>query len=229
MVNSLGATNKSETASPAEPVRFIVYSDYLCPWCYNAAVRLDQIQREFAGVVELEWRSYLLRPEPRRADPSGVSLEKFRHYTQSWLRPAAESDSGEFQVWQTDAGPPSHSIPAHRVAKAAARLGADAFERMHWRLLRAYFGENRDISQRETLRSLWQELELPAEAFAAAEEPEVLERIMAEHNEATEFGANGVPAVRLDGNPACVVGAQPVELYRRWVERTLARRRQAGD
>ena len=27
------------------PVRLDVFSDYLCPWCYNAAVRLREIQR----------------------------------------------------------------------------------------------------------------------------------------------------------------------------------------
>ena len=211
-----------------EPLRFVVYSDYLCPWCYNAAVRLHSIESEYAGRVEIEWRSYLLRPEPRRDDPTGAALEKFRRYTQSWMRPAAESDSGEFRVWQTDEGPPTHSIPAHRVAKAAARLGPEAFERIHWRLLRAYFSENRDISQPATLHSIWQELELPAEAFEVAEDPSVLEQVIAEHNEAIEFGASGVPAVRLEGNPTCVVGAQPIELYRRWVDRTIARREEAG-
>jgi len=216
-----------EAPLSADPVRFIVYSDYLCPWCYVAAVRLHAIEVEFEGAVELEWRSFLLRPKPRPDDPTGEALEKFRRYTQSWKRPAAEPDSAEFQVWQTDEGPPSHSIPAHLVAKAAARVGAEAFERIHWRLLKAYFQENRDISHEDTLRSIWHELELPAEAFARAHDPAVQEQVLADHNEAIEYSANGVPAVRLEGNPACVVGAQPIEIYRRWVKRTLARRAEA--
>ena len=44
-----------------------------------------------------------------------------------------------------------------------------------------------------------------------------------EHAEAVELGATGVPAVRLAGNSAVIVGAQPTELYRRWIERSLAR------
>ena len=98
---------------------------------------------------------------------------------------------------------------------------------MHWRLLRAYFSENRDISRAATLRSIWRELELPEAAFEVADDPGVLEQVIAEHNEAIEFGANGVPAVRLEDNPTCVVGAQPIELYRRWVTRTAARRSEA--
>ena len=34
----------------------------------------------------------------------------------------------------------------------------------------------------------------------------------------------GVPAVQLEGNPAIIVGAHPLELYRRWMSRILAAR-----
>ena len=205
-------------------VRFVVYSDYLCPWCFNASVRLRALEDEYAGAIALDWRSYLLRPEPRPATDRAAALEKFRRYTESWRRPASEPDSGQFTVWSSDAGPPSHSVPAHRVAKAARALGADAFRRMHDRLMRAYFTENRDISDRGVLRALWQELGLPESALAVADEDETLERVLREHREALEAGATGVPAVRLADNPAIIVGAHPLELYRRWVERTLARR-----
>ena len=91
------------------------------------------------------WRSFLLRPEPDEKR----DLETFRGYTRAWMRPAAEDESGEFNVWAGDSGPPSHSVPPHLVAKAAARIGPDAFERVHIRLLRAYFTHNRDITDRE--------------------------------------------------------------------------------
>ncbi|MCZ6784575.1 MAG: DsbA family protein [Proteobacteria bacterium] len=199
-------------------VRFIVFSDYLCPWCYNGSVRLQRLADAKPGRVELEWRSYLLRPHPgARRD-----LEKFRVYTRSWLRPAAEADGGTFQVWTGDRGPPSHSVPPHLVAKAAARLGPDAFRRAHEGLLRAYFAENRDISDDDTLRALWAEWELPAEAYETRREPALLEQVMDEYNQAFELGVTGVPAVLLEGNPALIVGAQPFALYERWAERALA-------
>lgn len=217
------------------PLRFIVYSDYLCPWCYNASVRLRGIEAEYAGAIELDWRSYLLRPERRKHANPEAALEKFRLYTESWLRPAAESDSGRFQVWSSGEGPPSHSVPAHVVSKAAKRLGPEAFSSMHDRLMEAYFGENRDISRMEVLRALWDELELPGEVFDGIdgmdgidgtdgrEGSELLDAVLADHREALDCGATGVPAVRLEGNPAVIVGAHPVELYRRWVDRSLDR------
>ena len=93
-------------------------------------MRLRRIEEEFDGRVDVEWRSFLLRPRP---DP-GRTAEKFVAYTRSWLRPAAEPDSGTFRVWQGEAGPPSHSLPPHLIAKAAARIDAEAFRLIHERL-----------------------------------------------------------------------------------------------
>jgi predicted DsbA family dithiol-disulfide isomerase len=200
-------------------LRFVVYSDYLCPWCYNVDVRLQELAERYRGDVVYEYRSYLLRPHYQESR----NLEKFRRYTESWLRPAADDDAGTFRVWQSDEGPPTHSIPAHLAAKAAAAVSPEAFEQMHERLLRAYFAENRDISREWVLEALWNELGLPAEGFARAKGDEFLPRVLSEHNEALEFGATGVPAVRLEGNPAIIVGAHPKALYERWIEKGLER------
>ncbi|MDH3212565.1 MAG: DsbA family protein [Myxococcales bacterium] len=207
-----------------DPLRFVVHSDYLCPWCYNAAVRIVRLERDYPGAVQFEWRSFLLRPRPS----PGRDLERFRAYTRSWSRPGAEPDSGSFRVWQGDAGPPSHSIPPHLAAKAAASLGEEPFRRMHERLLRAYFAESRDVTDRETLRSLWRELGLPEEEFGRIDDPALLRETLAQHREALEAGVTGVPAVRLVGNDAVIVGAHPLELYRRWIERTRAHRDAGG-
>lgn len=201
------------------PVHVIVWSDYLCPWCYVAEHRLERVLAQYGDDVQLEWRTYLLRPQP---DPSRT-LEQFRRYTQSWLRPAAECDAPRFEPWHSDAGPPSHSVPPHLVSKAAAMLGRDAFRRMHCRLLEAYFTESRDITDADTLLTLWTEAGLPPEDFARTGDAAVLQQVVDEHNAAVNLGLNGVPAVMLRGGDVPVMGALPSETYRRWVERALAR------
>ena len=198
-----------------DPVRLVVWSDYLCPWCYNAAHRLALLERELGEALELEWRAFLLRPQPGRSR----DLVEFVRYTQSWLRPAAEGDAPRFRVWETGEGPPSHSVPPQLAAKAAARLGADAFRALHAGLLRAYFEENRDISSAHTLRALWREVGLEEAAFAAAADPALLEETVGEHREALERGMTGVPAVAVQGHDGFVMGAQPLPVYRRWVQR----------
>jgi predicted DsbA family dithiol-disulfide isomerase len=193
----------------------LIYSDYLCPWCYNATVRLRRIREEFAPAVRLEWRSFLLRPRPA----AGRDLERFRSYTESWRRPASEPDAGSFQTWRSTAGPPTHSVPPHLVAKAAALFGEESFERVHEGLLHAYFAESRDVTDPATLRVLWQEAGLAPQQFARVDDPEILREVLSQHDEAIELGVTGVPTVVLEGNGALVMGAQPLEVYRRWIRR----------
>jgi predicted DsbA family dithiol-disulfide isomerase len=194
-----------------------VWSDYLCPWCNVAATRLGLLERELGGALELRWKSYLLRPLPE----PGRDLEKFRRYTQSWLRALAEEPDAGFVTWSSDEGPPTHSVPAQLVAKAAAELGTEAFAKIHGALLDAYFVKSRDISQPATLAALWREADLPYDALARASDPELLRRVLAEHDEATDLGVTGVPAVRMAGSDVAITGAQPTESYRRWIRKQL--------
>ena len=207
-------------SEPTQQVRLVAYSDYLCPWCYNASVRLQRLEEQ-EPEVEVEWRSYLLRPRPgRRRD-----LDRFRAYTESWRRPGAEEDAGAFRIWASEEGPPSHSVPAQVAAKAAGELGRAAFRRFHDGLLRAYFHDSRDISRAEVLEALWDEANLPSDAFSRREDPALLRRVRAEHEEALRCGATGVPSVRLAEGDAVITGALPLATYLRWVERVRESRR----
>ena len=192
------------------PVRAVVYSDYLCPWCYNLYTKLETVREQLDFPVELEWRSFLLRPVAR----PGRDLEKFRSYTESWRRVALDAPRAQFRVWESREGPPSHSLPAHLAAKAAAELGNEPGAAMRERLFRAYFGENRDISAAPVLRELWRAADLPAAAFDERER--FAESVSADHREALACGATGVPAVRLADGEHVVMGAQPEATYARW-------------
>jgi predicted DsbA family dithiol-disulfide isomerase len=204
------------------PLDVVVYSDFLCPWCWNAATRLAAVETQLGDRLVLTWRSYLLRPHPRERTPE--ALAKFRAYTQGWRRVAEDEPRAPFQPWRGDAGPPTHSLPPHRLAKAAASLGAEAGSRMRERLFRAYFVESRDISDDATLRALWGDVGLAAGDFAAADDPELTRQILAEHDEAQALGATGVPAVRLADQEFVLVGAQPEAAYLRWFRRALETR-----
>lgn len=174
------------------------------------------LKEEFGDRLELEWRSFLLRPRP---EPR--TLEQFRKYTQSWLKVASDKPSGDFQPWSTGEGPPSHSIPPHLVAKAAAELGDDAFHVIHDALLAAYFKDNRDITAEATLRAIWNEVGLPADEFERSQKPEFHQQVIDEHNEAIASGATGAPAFRMSHHDVAIVGAHPVETLARWINRVL--------
>jgi predicted DsbA family dithiol-disulfide isomerase len=171
--------------------------------------------------VEFEWRSFLLRPQPR----PGRSLEKFKQYTRSWLRPGAEPDSGSFREWETEHGPPSHSIPPHLLVKAAKRVSGDAARDVSQRLFQAYFADNLDITDPETMREIWRAGGLDSDRLEAVDDPGLLQEVLDEHKDALERGLTGVPAIMLVGNDVPITGAHPRDLYRRWIDRSLERAR----
>lgn len=124
-----------------------------------------------------------------------------------------------FRVWATEEGPPTHSIPPHIAAKIAEKLGPGPFGKMHERLLKAYFSENRDITDWGVLHELWEKLDLPLDALSGKDDKTLINKIISEHNEALQYGVTGVPAVRLDGESAILVGAQDTDVYRRFIQR----------
>jgi predicted DsbA family dithiol-disulfide isomerase len=167
--------------------------------------------------VKVAWKSFLLRAEPHT-----TSMEEFKKYTESWKRPGSMEEETVFRIWSTDQSPPSHSIPPHQVAKAALRLGSDIFKKIHERIMKAYFTENRNITDRGVLKELWEELDLPLEALEKADEPEILNEILTEHNTAISEGVTGVPAVIIKGSlPSPIIGAQEESVYQRAIEQAL--------
>lgn len=203
--------------SKPSPVIFTVWSDVLCPWCYNVAVCLDRVGAEVGDALEVRWKSFLLRPYP---EPK--PLEKFRQYTQSWLRPAAAADAGEFRVWTGDEAPPSHSVPPAVAVKASARQGA--FHRYHMALMHAYFAENRNVTSSETILAVAGECGLDVGAFARdLTDPSIAEEVVADHNEAIAADIHSVPSVVLEGGFQ-IPGAQEAAVYRRVIDKLIAKR-----
>jgi predicted DsbA family dithiol-disulfide isomerase len=141
------------------------------------------------------------------------------------MRPNEEDDAGTFRVWETEHGPPSHSIPPHLLVKAAARTGGRArAAAMSQRLFEAYFSENLDITDPETMETLWRECGLDPADLAHAGDEDLLQQVLEEHREAVKFGVSGVPAIMLEGTDVAITGAHPRALYRRWIDRTITAR-----
>ena len=177
---------------------------------------LEKVQEEVGDVLHVVWKSYLLRPYP---EPK--PMDKFRRYTESWLRPAGQPDAGEFRVWATDEAPPSHSIPPNVAVKASAKQGA--FDRYHRALMHAYFARNLDVTSRENILLVAREVGLDLPVFERdLDDPATVDEVVADHNEAVELGISGVPCVVLDGG-FMLPGSQERAVYRNIVQRLLAK------
>lgn len=113
--------------------------------------------------------------------------------------------------------PPPEIVPNSRKALQVTELARDLglHEQVHSRLMHAYWSEEADIGDEETLLRLAEEAGLDrAEAKAALDDGPYLDRIEASTREANMHGINAIPAFVLDGR-LLVMGAQPHELFER--------------
>lgn len=126
-----------------------------------------------------------------------------------------------FRMWSREDFPTT-SLPAQEAAKAAARLGEDAFETAHLALLRAFFEEGVNIGNREEIVEVIRRAGLPLTRFLAEyEAPGLREAVLAEYFDAVHtHGISAIPTVII-GPEAPIVGAVPLGEYERVVGKHL--------
>lgn len=199
-------------------VNIVVYSDYLCPWCYIAAVRLQRIVEEYGERVSVTWRSF-----PLLLGEIHESRSRARA-AQSWRRAGEEETSICYNPWPESSPVPTSSIPAQEAAKCAALQGEQAFKRLHLLLLRAFFEQNRDISNRDVLLSLAEEAGLDRERFIPDfDSGSQREQVLADYRRGRDDPRfSGVPTAIFNDQFA-LEGAVPIEMYRRAIDILLQR------
>lgn len=208
--------------------RVVVWSDYVCPFCYLETPVLDAVREQFGDRVEVEWRAFELRPEPvPTLDPDSGYLDDIWSRA---VRPMAEEREVPLER------PPVQ--PRSRKALEAAEFARreDRFEAMHRALFRAFFREGRDLGDVDVLAEIGEEVGLdPDELRRALAEDRYAEKVLEDQVEARERGVDGVPALfvvpageELD-EAEVVAGAQPVERVREAVLRALGEDPAATD
>jgi predicted DsbA family dithiol-disulfide isomerase len=186
-------------------------------------VRLAKLESDYDGKIELEWRTFLLQPEPRPKP-----IDRFIEYTRRWVGLGGPGDTAPecgFRPWEaTDDPPPTHSVPPAIAGKVARAYGRAAFERFHLAAMRAYFAEHRTISDPDVLADIAGEVRLPRDEFRERLRTDggaLGAAVLAEHHLGREQDVHAVPSVVVNGYP--IPGAQDLDVYRRMIDRLLAR------
>ena len=184
-------------------------------------MRLDEVQQHFGDRVHLDWKSFLLRVEPKTND-----RDEFIAYTKSWLNPAEQEPRTNFTLWASDEDQPASSVPAQVAHKAVTSLDPEQAMPYHHALLTAYFTDNRNIGDPETLLDIGVEIGIDRDRFESLlveRQDDFAHQVSVEHNAALQLQVHAVPTVVLDGGFA-IPGAQPAETYIRLVERIEEKR-----
>jgi predicted DsbA family dithiol-disulfide isomerase len=198
-------------------VRILVWSDYVCPFCYLERPILEKIQAELGGNVEIDWRSFELRPEPEPTlDPNAEYLH--RVWNQS-VYPMAEARGLTLKL------PPvqPRSRKAHQAAEFAREAGL--LDAMNRALFTAFFEDGRDLSDLEILLDIGRSVGLDEDGLRnALEDGRHEERVLGDEQLARQIGISGVPAliVTAGARAYLVSGAQPYETVMSVIDRALS-------
>jgi predicted DsbA family dithiol-disulfide isomerase len=200
-------------------VRILVWSDYVCPFCYLERPVLERVQGELGHGVEIDWRSFELRPEPEPTlDPNAEYLH--RVWNQS-VYPMAQERGMVLKL------PPvqPRSRKAHEAAEFARQAGR--LDAMNNALFKAFFEDGRDLADIEVLLDIGQSVGLDAgELREALTSGRYVQRVIEDQQLARQIGISGVPAliVTAGAQAYLVSGAQPYEAVKDVIARAIADR-----
>lgn len=174
--------------------RVVVYSDYVCPFCYLAWPAVRELLREG---VPVELGAFELRPSPA---PLPRSLAGWQQ--EAWDRTIAPRAAALGLAPRAPTLFP-RTRKAHEAARHARAVGAE--EAMHDALFRAYFEEGRDIGRIDVLVEIGVQVGLDASGLKVELDiDQYTDAVRAQEREAAHAGVTSVPAYVVEGKPARV-------------------------
>ena len=189
-------------------MKLVVYSDYVCPFCYLAWPAVRSLLEEGHDV---ELRAFELRPPPV---PLPRALDEPKR--QAWERIIAPRAAAlGLPLREPRVFPRTRK--AHEAAHHARRLGLGAA--MHEALFAAYFGEGRDIGRIDVLVAIGESLGIEASSLKVELDiDQYTAAVLSEERAAAAQGVRAVPAYVVEGDEARVhAGLLDAAALRRWL------------
>ena len=181
-------------------------------------MRLQRVKEEYGQAIRVTWRSYPLAVEPRSEARISEHSVEGRH------RAGLEPEGIHFNPWPDDEPYPVISLPALKAGVCARLQGEEPFDKLHLSLFKTFFEKCRNIEEEELLFRLSREAGLDMRRFRAGFKKEsVLAEVLADYRYYQQnYLGWGVPFVMVGGRYP-LVGAVPVEMYRRGIDLCLGK------
>ena len=175
-------------------------------------MRLDDLKDQLGDKIRIEWKSFMLRP----SEKGGKSRQEFLEYSKLWA-PMRDLDPrlSVTSPWASENPHPSHSLPALATSKLIKTFGEEIEDDFHHRMFKAYFLENRTISDTDVINAVAGEAGVDEADFGSkfAEQRQALDnQVIDDHNEAIRHGVSAVPTVIVN-NEVAIPGAQATDTY----------------
>ncbi|RAJ15595.1 DsbA family oxidoreductase [Arenibacter echinorum] len=204
----------------ADKIKLDIISDVVCPWCAIGYKRLEQAISELGlqDRVDIEWQPFQLNPHmPKEGqnvqehitEKYGSSLE------QQQLSQERMADFGAelgFKFDYFDEMKMVNTKDAHILLDYAKEYGKQT--ELNMRLMTAFFGERKDVSDRSILIEELKAVGLNVdEAMARLDSDDVRYQVQAKEKYWQSLGVSSVPTVVFN-NKSALTGAQPVEVFK---------------
>lgn len=208
-----------------------VVSDVICPWCFLGKRRLDKAIASMPETeVEVRWRPFLLDGS---IPPDGMNrrtylANKFGEARLASLHDpliaAGKADGVPFRFEAINRTP--NTLNAHRLIRWAEAEGRQ--HAMAERLFMDYWSEGKDVGEASVLIDAAIAVGLDGGQVSQLLASDAdLDPVIAEINQAAEFGITGVPTFII-GKRYAVVGAQAPEVLKGAMTRAVLEARAAS-
>lgn len=205
----------------SNPVKIDFVSDVMCPWC---AIGLNALEQAIRNVgpelhVELAFQPFELNPQmAAEGEDAGEHIARKYGIDEAQIRQNQEAirARGEALGFSFDMAHRRrihNSFDAHRLLHWAGLLEPSKQRVLKHALLRAYFSEGRDVSDRDVLVAVAESTGLDGvEARRILETGEHADAVRAQQAFYRERGIQAVPSV-IFNDRHLVQGGQPVETF----------------
>ncbi|MFZ0677991.1 DsbA family oxidoreductase, partial [Candidatus Binatus sp.] len=203
----------------AMALKVVMFSDYICPFCYVGFETMRRLKPEFD--FQLEWRGFQIHPD---WPAEGIPADKLREAGDAaarkatWERITAMADAVGFSM------KPPAVLTNSRAALAATEFARESGrdEALEERIYRAYFNDGENIGDASVVTRLAREAGIDASEVAGAiKSPKYEMRLKNNSLAANQRGVSGVPTFFIGEYP--LVGAQNLDAMRAILKRATER------
>jgi len=204
-----------------------MWMDFVCPYCYLGKAKFEKAIENFSDKenVEIIYKSFELDPKVSKmyhgtmsellSKKYGMTMEEVQENNE---RLTAEA-KGLGLVYNLEKTMPVNTFYAHRLLQYSKEIGKDA--ELVRVIFKAYFTDNKNISDIDTLVDISKEAGLEEEMVREIlNSDKYTDRVRQDEKESQDIGIDVVPFF-LVNKKYTVAGAQSIETIRKTLEKAL--------